>query len=296
MENVFKGTGTALITPFLSKNLEIDFVSLDQLIDYQINGGVDFLVALGTTAETATLSHEERHQVYQFIRKKVDKRVPLMVGMGGYNTADVIKHIESADLKDVDGLLSVVPFYNKPSQEGLYRHFMALAAVSPVPILLYNVPSRCGVNMTAETTLRLLHASKNFLGIKEASGNLSQIKTIIDQAPAHCVVLSGDDSLIYPVCSQGGRGVISVMSNAFPSTTKELTWLSLDKNPAAEDMQRKFVPLIESLFIEGNPAGVKAILNLRGKIENALRLPLCPVSDITFSKIGEVLKQFENAC
>jgi len=296
MKNVFRGTGTALITPFRSNSLEIDFVALDQIIEYQIKGGIDFLVALGTTAETATLSHEERHQVYHFIRKKLDRRVPLMVGMGGYNTADVIKHIESADLKDVDGLLSVVPFYNKPSQEGLYRHFMALAAASPVPILLYNVPSRCGVNMTAETTLRLLHSSEKFLGIKEASGNLAQIKCIIDQAPEHCAIFSGDDSMIYPVCSQGGHGVISVMSNAFPVITKELTQLSLAHNPAAELMQKKYAPLIESLFIEGNPGGIKAILSLYGKIENALRLPLCPVSDPTLNHIREVLKQFEDAC
>ncbi len=295
MKNVFRGTGTALITPFRNNHLEIDFIALDQLIDSQINSGIDFLVALGTTAETATLSHEERHRVYHFIRKKVDRRIPLMVGMGGYNTADVIKHIESADLKDVDGLLSVVPFYNKPSQEGLFRHFMALAAVSPIPILLYNVPSRCGVNMTAETTLRLLHSSGNFLGIKEASGNLAQIKSIIDQAPAQSVVLSGDDSMIYPVCSQGGHGVISVLSNAFPSITKELTQLSLAQNPTAEGMQKKYAPLIESLFIEGNPAGIKAILSLHGKIENALRLPLCPVGEPTLNHIREVLKQFDNA-
>lgn len=292
MKNVFKGTGIAVVTPFRNTDLSIDFDALDRLIDFQLSRGVDFLVALGTTAETATLSHAERHEVYHFFRNKIAKRVPLMVGMGGYNTVEVINHIKSADLKGVDGLLSVVPFYNKPTQEGLYRHFMAISEVSPVPILLYNVPSRCGVNMTAETTLRLLHSSKNFLGIKEASGNIQQIKTIIDQAPENTVVLSGDDAMIHSVCSQGGHGVISVLANAFPAETVELTNKSLAGDAGAANLQYQLSKLIEMLFVEGNPAGVKAMLTQMRMIENALRLPLCPVSDATFSAITEVLKGF----
>lgn len=296
MEQIFKGTGTALITPFKSSDLSIDFQALDQMIEFQIEGGVDFLVALGTTAETATLSHEERHEVYRFIRKKINKRVPLMVGMGGYNTADVINHIKSADLDQVDSLLSVVPFYNKPTQEGLFRHFMALAEVAPVPIVLYNVPSRCGVNMTAETTLRLMNASSKFIGIKEASGNIAQIQTLIDQAPRTCVILSGDDGMIEPICSRGGHGVISVMANAFPAETVALTRLALIGDPQAVELQKQYARLIEMLFIEGNPAGVKAMLHLMGKIDNALRLPLCPVSDPALETISEVIKTVVDAC
>ncbi|MBN2807005.1 MAG: 4-hydroxy-tetrahydrodipicolinate synthase [Prolixibacteraceae bacterium] len=295
MENVFKGSGPAVITPFKSSDLSVDFTALDQLLDHQLLNGIDFVVALGTTAETSTLSHGERHEVYQYIRQKVNKRVPLMVGFGGNNTADVLKHIQSADFRGIDGLLSVVPYYSKPSQEGIFRHFMAIADASPVPIMLYNVPSRCGVNMSAETTLRLAKASDKFIGVKEASGDLKQIKTIIENSPAHFDVLSGDDANIYDVSRIGGKGVISVMANAFPAEVRELTRKSMAGSSDAENLQNSYTELIRLLFLEGNPAGVKAVLHQRGLIDNALRLPLCPVSAPLYQQIAAYLKTMEHA-
>lgn len=290
MNNIFKGTGPALITPFKS-DLSIDFDAFGQLLNFQIDAGIDFIVALGTTAETVTMSHDERHQVYQFVKKINNKRLPLMVGFGGNNTAEVINHIKSADFKDVDAILSVVPYYSKPSQEGIFRHFMAIAEVCPVPIVLYNVPSRCGVNMTAETTLRLANASTKFMGIKEASGDIEQMRKIIDQAPKGFGVISGDDSLIYALNSIGGDGVISVMANALPAQTVTLTNKSMKGEAGAEELQQSYRELIRLLFVEGNPAGVKSILSHKGMIENVLRLPLCPVSDVVSQQISEELKK-----
>lgn len=290
MDNIFKGTGPAVITPF-KNDLSIDFDALGRLLNFQIDAGIDFIVALGTTAETVTMSHDERHQVYQFIKKINNGRLPLMVGFGGNNTAEVINHIKSADFKGIDAILSVVPYYSKPSQEGIFRHFMAIAEVSPVPIVLYNVPSRCGVNMTAETTLRLANASEKFMGIKEASGDIEQIKNIIDRAPKGFGVISGDDSLIFAVNSIGGDGVISVMANALPEQTIAITNKSFKGESGAEELQLSYKELIRLLFVEGNPAGVKSILNQKGMIENVLRLPLCPVSDVVSQQISEELKK-----
>lgn len=294
MKNIFKGTGPAVITPFKNEDLSVDFNALGKLLEFQIENGIDFIVALGTTAESVTLSHDERHQVYQFIKEINNGRLPFMVGFGGNNTAEVINHIKSADFSGIDAILSVVPYYSKPSQEGLYRHFMAIANACPVPIILYNVPSRCGVNMTAETTLRLANASSKFMGIKEASGNIDQIKKIIDESPSGFGVLSGDDSMIFPVNSLGGDGVISVMANALPAETVLLTNNSLKGLPLAEAEQDCYNELIKLLFVEGNPAGVKAILHQKGMIDNTLRLPLCPVSDITYQRIAEELINIVN--
>lgn len=291
MENIFKGTGPAVITPFKSNDLSIDFDALGKLLDFQISNGIDFAVALGTTAETATLSHNERHQVYRFIKEKINKRIPLMVGFGGNNTAEVLSHIKSADFEGIDAILSVVPYYSKPTQEGMYRHFMAIAAASPVPIMLYNIPSRCGVNMEAETTLRLAKDSDNFIGVKEASGDLEQIKTILENAPAGFDVLSGDDAIINDVAMIGGKGVISVMANAFPKEAIELTQKSLAKLPDSKALQQSYEELIQLLFVDGNPAGVKAVLHQKGIVENALRLPLCPVSDEVYQQIAAKLKE-----
>jgi 4-hydroxy-tetrahydrodipicolinate synthase len=287
----FRGTGPAVITPFKSNDLSIDFDALTRVLEYQIEGGIDFIVALGTTAETATLTHAERHQVYKHIKKVNKGRLPLMVGFGGNDTADVIEHIKSADFEGIDAILSVVPYYNKPSQEGLYRHFMAIAEVCPVPILLYNVPSRTGVNMTAETTLRLAKASGKFMGVKEASGDIEQVKEIIENAPEGFTLLSGDDAMINKIASVGGHGVISVMANAFPKQVVELTKKSIENAKVSEDLQESYEPLIELLFVDGNPAGVKAVLSQHGIIENVLRLPLCPVRDETYAGIASVLKE-----
>ena len=291
MENIFRGTGPAIITPFKSDDLSVDFDALGNLLDFQISNGIDFAVALGTTAETATLSHNERHQVYRFIKQKINKRIPLMVGFGGNNTAEVLSHIKSADFEGIDAILSVVPYYSKPSQEGIYQHFMAIAKASPVPIMLYNVPSRCGINMEAETTLRLAGDSDKFIGIKEASGDLEQIKQIIENSRIGFEVLSGDDAVISDISALGGKGVISVMANAFPSEVIELTSKSIQKKPEAESLQASYSELIGLLFVEGNPAGVKAILHQKGMIDNALRLPLCPVSDEVYQEIADKLKK-----
>lgn len=290
MEKMLKGTGPALVTPF-KKDLSVDYDALERVLEYVIKGGVDFLVALGTTAETATLSHEERHDVYRYIKKVNNKRLPLVVGFGGNNTAEVIEHIKKADFEDVDAILSVVPYYNKPNQEGLYRHFKAIAEVCPVPIILYNVPGRTGVNMDADTTLRLAKASDKFIGVKEASGDLEQVKKIIDKAPKNFLVLSGEDGLINEIASLGGHGVISVLANAFPKRTVALTNKSMANAPEAKKMQEDFADLIDLLFIEGNPAGVKAVLNQKGLINNLLRLPLCPLTDETFDKISLVMDE-----
>lgn len=290
MENIFKGTGPAVITPF-KNDLSIDFDALGNLLDFQISNGIDFAVALGTTAETATLSHNERHQVYRFIKEKINKRIPLMVGFGGNNTAEVLSHIKSANFEGVDAILSVVPYYSKPTQEGMYRHFMAIAEASPVPIMLYNIPSRCGVNMKAETTLRLAQGSDKFIGVKEASGDLKQIKMIVENAPSNFDVLSGDDAIINDVAALGGKGVISVMANAFPKEAIDLTQKSLAKSPDSKALQQSLGELIQLLFVDGNPAGVKAVLHQKGIVENALRLPLCPVSDEVYKKIAAKLKE-----
>lgn len=288
MSIIFRGTGPAVITPFKA-DLSVDFDALDRVLDFQISNGVDFIVALGTTAETATLTHNERHKVYQFIKKKINGKLPFMVGFGGNNTSEVINHIKSADFEGIDAILSVVPYYNKPNQEGLFQHFMAIAAVCPVPIILYNVPSRCGTNMTAETTIRLVNASDKFIGIKEASGDIAQIEQIIANTSDDFIVLSGDDAMIYDVVKAGGKGVVSVMANAFPAETVKLTNSCLESKEDAEALQNSYQTIIDLLFVDGNPAGVKAILKQKGIVENVLRLPLCPVSDEIYAKIVEVL-------
>ena len=291
MENIFKGTGPAVITPFKNDDLSVDFEALERVLGFQIENGIDFIVALGTTAETATLSHNERHKVYQFIKKVNNKRLPLMVGFGGNNTAEVINHIKSADFEGIDAILSVVPYYNKPTQEGLFRHFMAIVEVCPVPVMLYNVPSRTGTNMEASTTIRLAATTDKFIGVKEASGDLEQIKSIIENTRDGFDVVSGDDAMICDIASVGGSGVISVMANAFPKEVVELNSRSLKKAADAAALQESYAKLIELLFVDGNPGGVKAVLHQKGMIDNALRLPLCPVGDTTYEKIAKVLKK-----
>jgi 4-hydroxy-tetrahydrodipicolinate synthase len=293
MENIFKGTGPAVITPFKSPDQSIDFKALGNLLEFQIASGIQFIVTLGTTAEAVTMSEKERHSVYNFVKDVNKGRLPLMVGFGGNNTAEVISHIKAADFKGADAILSVVPYYNKPTQEGLYRHFMAIAEVCPVPIILYNVPSRCGVNMTADTTLRLARSSSKFMGIKEASGKIDQIKKIIDRSPEGFGVVSGDDAMIHGINSIGGDGVISVLANALPAETVKLTEKCRKNEPDAITLQDSYARLIKLLFVDGNPAGVKALLHQKGMIENELRLPLCPVSERTYKRLAEALKNFQ---
>ncbi|NCB24262.1 MAG: 4-hydroxy-tetrahydrodipicolinate synthase [Bacteroidia bacterium] len=285
--------GVALITPFCSDG-SIAFDALSQLLDYQLGSGIDYIVALGTTAETPTLTKKERAAVVRFIVEKVDGRIPVVMGVGGNNTADVVDDLRSADFTGISAVLSVTPYYNKPTQEGLFQHYHALSQASPLPIILYNVPGRTGVNMTAETTLRIARSCKNVVAVKEASGNLDQIKAIIDGAPQGFHLISGDDGITTAVIQMGGIGVISVFGNAFP---KEMAWLvesALKGNAldARNKMERDFNRLFHLIFVEGNPAGVKCILHLKGMIENILRLPLVPVSEKTMLEIKEELGRF----
>ena len=273
------GLGVAIITPFDSHG-NVDFAALNELVNFVIDGGVDYIVALGTTAETPALFIHERIAVLNAVKRFVQRRVPLVAGIGGNNTAGVIKALNDFDLNGVDAILSVTPFYNKPSQQGLYEHFIAIANASPIPVILYNIPSRTGVNMSPQTTIKLARNSPNIIGIKEACGNIEQIKQIINDRPDDFFVLSGDDSLACDIMAAGGDGLISVAANAFPNFMERL--IDDCRNGdfvSALTAGHTIAPLIKSLFAEGNPTGIKAALALKGIIGNNLRLPLVPASE-----------------
>lgn len=282
------GLGVALVTPFRSDKT-IDYDALGKLIDFQLAGHVDYFVVLGTTAETPTLSPAERAEVARFVAKRVDGRVPLVIGCGGNSTQGVIDELTGADLTGYSAILSVVPFYNKPTQAGIYAHFAAIAAASPLPIVLYNIPGRTGVNMLPETTLRLAAEFPSIIAIKEASGNIAQIGTILRQKPESFQVISGDDSLAYPLIMLGAAGVISVVGNAYPAEFSALVHHALEGHSAqALEIHRRMVPMINLMFADGNPAGVKATLSAMGLIDNELRLPLVPVSPAIEASIREM--------
>lgn len=284
-----RGMGVALVTPF-KKDKSIDFDALAKLLDYQIKSGADYLVALGTTAETATLSSKEKDELKRFIAERVAGRVPLVIGCGGNNTAAVIEELKTLNTDDFGAVLSVVPYYNKPSQEGIYQHYSAIAKSSPLPIILYNVPGRTGVNMSAETTLRLAAEHPNIIGVKEASGNISQMDEIIKKKHPDFLVISGDDGITFPLITLGAAGVISVIGNAFPKEFSKMVRLALNGDyDAARNIHHKFTDLFSLLFIDGNPAGVKCLLHAMGFIENELRLPLVPTRITTYEKIRQVL-------
>ena len=286
-----QGMGVALITPFC-ENLSIDYTALGNLIEYQITGGADFIVAMGTTAETPTLSAQEKTELQHFIVQKVAGRVPVVLGVGGNNTMGIVAQLKEGDLEGIDAILSVVPYYNKPSQEGIYQHFKAVAEASPVPVILYNVPGRTGVNMTAETTLRLARDFENIIAVKEASGNFSQIDNIIKDKPESFDVLSGDDGITFPLITLGATGVISVIGNAFPKEFSKMVRLAMQgEYDGARRIHHRFGELFSLLFVDGNPAGVKAMLNAMGSCQNVLRLPLVPTRITTFQKIQTILNQ-----
>ncbi len=282
--------GVALITPFKSDK-SIDFDAFARLLEYQIKNGVDYLVVLGTTAETPTLTAEERKQVREFVANRVAGRVPLVLGIGGNNTMGVIDEILHTDLSPFSAILSVVPYYNKPSQEGIYQHYKAIVEASPLPIILYNVPGRTGVNMTAATTLKLAKEFPNIIGVKEASGNISQMDDIIKNKPEDFMVISGDDGITFPLITLGAVGVISVIGNAFPREFSRMVRLALhgDYNRALL-IHHRFTELFSLLFVDGNPAGVKCLLHAMGFIENELRLPLVPTRITTYEQIRHVLE------
>ena len=276
IQNVFRGMGVALITPF-KKNGDVDFEALLRLVESLVSNGADFLCVLGTTAETPTLTSEEKEQIKRAVVKQVNGRIPLLLGCGGNNTQAVINSLKNDNLSGYSGILSVCPMYNKPSQEGLYQHFKAIAEASPLPVVLYNVPGRTGVNMTAETTLRLARNCSNIVAIKEASGNITQMDDIIKNKPDNFDVISGDDGITFPLITLGAVGVISVIGNALPKEFSRMVRLALNgdyKN--ALTIHHRFTELFSLLFVDGNPAGVKAMLNLMGACENVLRLPLVP--------------------
>ncbi len=294
--NKFKGLGVALVTPFTSTG-EVDYTSLRRLLDYQLSNGTDFLCVLGTTAETPTLTEEEKQNIINLVRDKVQGRIPILLGMGGNNTAAIVRQVTSADLQGIDGILSVCPYYNKPSQEGLYQHFRAIATHSPVPVVLYNVPGRTGVNMTAETTLRLANDCENIVAVKEASGNFSQIDDIIKNKPKDFDVISGDDGITFPLITLGAAGVISVIGNALPKEFSRMVRLALAGDYSnALTIHHKFAELFKLLFVDGNPAGVKAMLSSMGLVENELRLPLVPSRLSTMERISNIVKELNIKC
>lgn len=288
--NIFKGLGIALITPF-TLNGEIDYKALKRLIEYQLTNGADFLCILATTGEAPCLSKQEKDEMTVFIKELVGGRVPILKYCGGNNTAAVVEEIKTTDWSGIDGILSICPYYNKPSQEGLYQHFKAIAEASPLPVVLYNVPGRTGVNMKAETTVRLAKDFPNIVAIKEASGSLEQIDEIIKNKPDNFEVISGDDALTFSMVASGAAGVISVIGNALPKEFSRMIRLEFNgEYEPARKIHHMFTELYSLLFIDGNPAGCKALLNDMGMIENVLRLPLVPTTITTKQKMAELLK------
>lgn len=290
-QNKFKGLGIALVTPFASDG-SVDWAALYRLVEFQINSGADFLCVMGTTAETPTLSADEKARIRKDLVERVAGRVPILLGCGGNSTAAVVDELGTADFSGIDGILSVCPYYNKPSQEGLYQHFKAIAEASPVPVVLYNVPGRTGVNMTAETTLRLARDFENIVAIKEASGNIGQMDDIIKNKPRDFDVISGDDGITFPLIALGAVGVISVIGNALPREFSRMVRLALNgEYTQALHIHHKFTELFKLLFVDGNPAGVKALLSEMGLIGNYLRLPLVPARLNTEKRISEIVKE-----
>lgn len=287
------GMGVALVTPFTAHK-DIDFPALERVIDHVVDNGADFLVVLGTTGETPTLSKDEKDAVKDFIKEKTAGCIPLVIGVGGNNTAEIVRELKAGDYSGYSAILSVVPPYNKPSQEGIFQHFKAIAEASPLPVVLYNVPGRTGVNMTADTTLRLAREVPGIIGIKEASGNIHQIQRLLREKPDGFTVLSGDDGMTYPLMALGAQGVISVLGNAYPKAFSDMVHLCLEGNYIeAVDVHFKFRDMIRLLFADGNPAGVKCVMHDMGLIENELRLPLVPVGEATAAEIlqwVEILK------
>lgn len=289
--NIFKGLGIALVTPFTADG-SVDYNALKRLVLFQLDNGADFLCILATTGETPTLTAEEKQNIKQLVIELVNGRVPILMGCGGNNTAAIIEELKTADWHGIDGILSVCPYYNKPSQEGLYQHFKAIANATSLPVVLYNVPGRTGINMKAQTTVRLANDCPNIVGIKEASGSLEQVDEILKNAPKDFAVISGDDALTYPMVACGAVGVISVIGNALPREFSKMLRLEFNNEfAAARKIHHKFTDLFSLLFVDGNPAGVKAMLSEMGFIENILRLPLVPTRITTKQRISEILKE-----
>jgi 4-hydroxy-tetrahydrodipicolinate synthase len=292
MKTNFIGTGVAMVTPF-TEDKQIDFPAFAKLINDLIANGVDYLLVMGTTAESATISEEEKQEILEFAKKEINFRVPIMYGIGGNNTMDVINRIKSTNLNGVDGILCVAPYYNKPNQEGLYQHFAAIASVCPTQLILYNVPGRTGVNILPDTVVRLANDFENITAIKEACGSIDQMMQVIKNKPLSFTVISGDDGLTLPLIAVGGEGVISVAGNAFPKEMSQLVRLALNKDfENAKTIHYKLLDSISNMFAEGNPCGVKEYLSQQGKMKNEFRLPMVPASQKLSEKIKNDLRRY----
>lgn len=291
LQKVLRGTGVALVTPFKQNN-DVDLDALAKIIDHVIKGGVEYIVTLGTTGETPTLSKEEKMAIIRFTYEKVSARVPVVVGVGGNDTHELVKDLQTFPLDKAVAVLSASPYYNKPSQEGLFQHYKALAAASPKPILLYNVPGRTGRNLAASTTIRLAKEVKNIAGIKEASGDMAQCMQILRDKPKDFLVVSGDDALAFPQIATGMDGVISVAANAFPKKFSEIVRQSLaGQLPKAKKLNDELMEAYDLMFAENNPAGVKAFMTEMGLLKNNLRLPMVPLSAAIHDKVKKYLKK-----
>jgi 4-hydroxy-tetrahydrodipicolinate synthase len=286
----FKGTAPAIITPFTPKG-EVDYKALGSLVEYWITNGVDFLVVMGTTGESATLDKQEKKEVFEFIAKQTAQRIPLVLGIGGNNTKEVIESLGHFDLSKADGILSVSPYYNKPTQDGIYAHYAAFAAECPLPIILYNVPGRTGSNVLPATTIRLAYEVENIVAVKEASGNMEQIMQIIAEKPADFNVLSGDDAITLPLLAAGADGVISVVANSHPKEFSDMVRYGLAGDfTKAREIHYPMLNVIEHLFIEGNPGGIKAVMKIKGLCGDSVRLPLVNISEALYQKFERILK------
>jgi len=287
----FRGTGVAIVTPFKNDS-SIDFAAMGRVINHVIGGGVNYIVAMGTTGEASTLGKDERQALISYVVEAVDNRIPVVTGIGGNNTQEIINTIRELNLEGVDGILSVAPYYNKPSQRGIFQHFKAIATCSPLPVIIYNIPGRTCCNISSDTCIELAHACENIVAVKEASGDLAHIMRIIKGKPENFLVISGDDMLTLPIIAAGGAGVISVLANAYPALCSELVNNLLKNNfKAAREIQFRFLEIIELLFADGNPAGIKAFLSIMNLCNNNLRLPLVPVNRTVFTKIQKVIEE-----
>ena len=285
------GTGVAIITPFRNDG-SIDFNALHNLVDYIITNKVDYLVVLGTTGESVTLSTDEKNAVISNVIESVANRVPIIVGIGGNNTNEIVQKIRNTDFTGISALMSVAPYYNKPNQRGLYLHYKAIAENSPVPVIMYNVPGRTASNISAETTIKLANDFKNIIGIKEASGNFYQVMEIIKNRPQNFLVISGDDATALPFIALGANGLISVLGNALPMQVSELVRKSLEHNfTEAQKIQYSILDVMNAMFEDGNPAGIKAALQIKGLIKANLRLPMVPVEEKLYQKIELLIKK-----
>lgn len=286
----FRGTGVAIVTPFKNDS-SIDFTAMGRVINHVIEGGVNYIVAMGTTGEASTLSRDERQALISYIVEAVDNRIPVVAGIGGNNTQEIINTIRELNLEGVDGILSVAPYYNKPNQKGIFQHFKAIATCSPLPVIIYNIPGRTCSNISSDTCIELAHTCENIVAVKEASGDLAHIMKLIKGKPENFLVISGDDMLTLPIIAAGGAGVISVLANAYPAQCSELVNNLLKNNfKAAREIQLHFLEIIELLFTDGNPAGIKAFLSIMNLCDNNLRLPLVPVNRTVFLKIQKVIE------